>query len=350
MMATVTTPPPTTTMMIPRGDSPLLIIDTTAAAPPGNTPPSPIADTPAQGTVSPAVVPISLALRPSSSKQPHSIGALLHPPHTEEQECPILHEPIATIAFDTMPRPFDAAFPGHTAITLSPGCSHTFHAMALIYHWARNRCVLCPVCRAGPKDRQLSLRKLPQEWRYSLAARVRRQRRRDLEEAEEEDRQTAMQMAARQHTHPIILTVSPMFVELRLEVLSQINMHDLMTPLPLSWTVSSNPTRLEGGSIIFRVPPDELRHIPYPMGTLMRITPRTNQVLQPLQPSAWFVAGTEAHPGRGFHLHCDHEGFHHIHYTMSDMAYESMMIDALIEHDVLVAVPAPHLAPQPGAT
>ena len=194
-------------------------------------------------------MPLNLTLRPSKQQ----IQANLHPPTSVDQECPILQEPISTVTFDTLPRPFDLNNPTHTAITLTQ-CSHTFHAMALIYHWARSGGVLCPICRSGPKGQRLSLRRLPKEWKYSLAARVRRQKQKDREEAEEDDRQTALHMAANQ---PIILSISPMYIELRIEVLSQVDVRDLDTPLPLSWTMTSTPTRRHR-SIVFEVPNDEL--------------------------------------------------------------------------------------------
>ncbi len=199
--------------------------------------------------------------------------------------------------------------------------------------------MLCPVCRAGPEGQRLSIRRLPKEWRYSLAARVRRQKQTDRIEAEEDDRQAAFQiMSAQQHTQPIIISISPMFIEIRMEVLSQINMNDLDTPLPLSWTLSSIPTRTPG-SIIFDVPPDELNRIPYPVGTLIRIVPQTNRLLQPLHPSRWFRAGSDMHPSANFSINCNEHGYHHIHYIMSDMAYEELMLDAFMAYDVLVAMP-----------
>jgi hypothetical protein len=278
--------------------------------------------------------PLSLILRPSRQ----SLKACLHTPTSVEQECPILQETISTISFDTLPRPFDINNPTHTAITLAQ-CSHTFHAMALIYHWARSGRVLCPVCRAGPRGQRLSIRRLPKEWRYSLAARVRRQRQRDRDEAEEDDRQAALHLVANQHMQPIILSISPMFIEIRIEVLSQIDINNLDIQLPLNWTMSSVPTR-QPGSIVFQVPADELAGIPYKIGTLMRIAPQTNRLLQPLQPSRWFTAGTDMpSPHETFSLRCDENGFQHIHFTLSELMYDELMLDAFMAYDVLVAVP-----------
>ena len=276
-------------------------------------------------------VPVTLMLRPNKQ----TIKALLHTPG--DTECPILQETISSISFDTLPRPFYMDHPSHTAITLDH-CSHTFHAMALIYHWARSDSVLCPVCRSGPKGQRLSLRRLPTEWRYSLAARVRRQKHKDRAEVEADDRQIAIQMAHQQLIQPIILSISPMFIEIRIEVLSQINLGDLDTPLPLFWTMSSIPTRI-AGSILFFVPAHELIHLPYPMGTLIRIVPRTSHLLQPLRPSAWFTAGMDSHPSPGFSIRCDAVGVQSICYTLSEADYDELMLEAFMTYNVLVAVP-----------
>jgi len=167
---------------------------------------------------------------------------------------------------------------------------------------------------------------------------VRRQKQKDREEAEEDDRQTALHMAANQ---PIILSISPMYIELRIEVLSQVDVRDLDTPLPLSWTMTSTPTRRHR-SIVFEVPNDELARIPYKSGTLMRIVPQTNRLLPPLRPSRWFTAGVELFPNESFRVLCDENGFQQIHYTLSELLYDELMLDAFMAYDVLVAVPDIH--------
>jgi hypothetical protein len=129
-----------------------------------------------------------------------------------------------------------------------------------------------------------------------------------------------------------------MFIEMRIEVMSQININDLDTFLPLNWTMSTVPVRLSG-SIVFDVPMHELRRIPYPIGTTLRLVPKTNRLLQPLRPSRWFAAGLDVHPGTNFNIHCDENGFHQIHYTLSESEYEELMLDAFMAYDILVAVP-----------
>ena len=48
--------------------------------------------------------------------------------------------------------------PNHRGLRLA--CDHSFSAMALVFHWAYNRTVACPVCGRGHKDAHLNLVKL----------------------------------------------------------------------------------------------------------------------------------------------------------------------------------------------
>ena len=278
-------------------------------------------------------VKVAVALRPAKDQH---IDIELRLP-LADQECPILQEPIATASFDFLQRPYDTNHPAHTALTLC-SCTHTFHAMALVYYWARSGNVLCPVCRSGPKGQRLSIRRLPKEWRYSLAARIRRQRHLDRVEAEEDDRRVAVMVSQQQLIpQPIRLTMLPMFLNICIEVLSELNARDMDTPVPLAWTVTTIPI-VSSSSIIFDVPAEQLRHIPYPQGTRMRFVPRINPLLQPLQPSRWFVAGVDQITDGTFSTFCDAAGFHHMHYSMSSMAYDEMVMDTFVAYDILMTV------------
>lgn len=70
-------------------------------------------------------------------------------------------------------------------------CGHEFSGMNLVYHWARNRNVLCPVCRGGPAGAHLDLRKLPQHFRAEMAKKARSERRKDKLERVQEDEEAA---------------------------------------------------------------------------------------------------------------------------------------------------------------
>jgi hypothetical protein len=236
---------------------------------------------------------IDFALRPSKQ----SIRAQLH---ESESECPIMQEPISSAVVTHLPRPFMQSLPTHKALTLE--CAHTFHAMALVYHWARNSNVLCPVCRAGPKGQILAMGKLPKEWRYSLSARVRREQKKDKAEEEASDYQISLQTSLR--------------LDIRIET--------LFHPAPSSWTVTTRFIPLQN-CFVFDVPAAELKDIPFPVGTIMRLVPYTDT--RTLRPSCWFKAGSDPHPGPNFDLACDERGFHHMHISMSHDQFAALLAD-----------------------
>jgi hypothetical protein len=298
---------------------------------------SPDAPQPTPAAATEARHRIAITLRPLKSQ----LHADIHPPLNAEQECPILQEPIASASVEFLQRPFYATHPTHTAMSLCQ-CQHTFHAMALIYFWARSGSVLCPVCRAGPAGQKLSIRNLPKEWKYTLAARIRRQRRMDQAEAENDDRQAAIEMMTSQNMvhQPIILTMRPMYLNICIEVLSQVNIRDLDTPVPLSWTVTTNATMAAANTITFDVPAEELTYIPYPSGTYMRLVPRTNPLLQQLPPSRWFVAGEEHLADDSFSVACDHTGFRRMDYSISGSVYDEMVMDTFMAYDILMTIQA----------
>ena len=233
---------------------------------------------------------ITLSLRPSKCyDHVEKIGAKealsihLHEPDSEI-ECPILQESIqSTSGLEWCPRPFIVDQPKFSAITLQ--CKHTFHAMALVYNWARNRHVLCPVCRAGPKQRQLVISKLPKTWKYSLAARLRREWKEDKNRAEEEDRQTAIALAATSQEQQATLQ----FIVLLL-IESSTGIH--------TWMGRAIP--VPGiSSFIFYIPLSDVPTIPFVRGDNIRVLPFLHvfpsNFITNMPPSRWFELGTEDH-------------------------------------------------------
>ena len=109
--------------------------------------------------------------------------------------CPITQDPIADSALEWLPDcKFDRDNPTHTNMHLP--CGHDFSAMNIVYHWARNRNVLCPICRGGPKAARLDLRNLPPHFGPQLTRKVRSERRRDLQEQRREHHMAAVRLAA----------------------------------------------------------------------------------------------------------------------------------------------------------
>ena len=251
------------------------------------------------------MIDVALPIKPSRCK----LVVHIHEP-AKDVECPILQEPICDAVLDWMPRPYDADKPTHKAITTP--CGHTFHCMALMYHWARNQNLLCPVCRNGPKNAQLVMSKLPRNWRYSISTRVRRERRRDREEKEEADR-----LVARSFVDSPMPSVLFSF-KIRIE--SNISTYWLVQTIPMAVM----------DYVIFDVPEFELGIIPFTPTTKIRMLSLlyTSSGLTTLYPpSDWFQAGED--PGHNFNVHWNENGFQHIHFRMHDQQFSQMIQFAL---------------------
>jgi len=70
-------------------------------------------------------------------------------------------------------------------------CNHVFNGIYLIYNWARNKNVLCPVCRGGLEGAYLNLKQLPKHIGQGFARKVRTERRRDTAQSREESEEFA---------------------------------------------------------------------------------------------------------------------------------------------------------------
>jgi hypothetical protein len=223
------------------------------------------------------MVDVSMKLFPS---QKDLVGLKLAIPD-QETECPIPQEPIQTAVFESLPRPFCKAHPEHKALTL--GCSHTFHAMALVYHWSRSRNVLCPICRAGPQGQRLVMSRLPRDWRYSLSAKVKREKQKDREEAELENLRAATLLSQEAMTRTVVSFI------IRIEIQALTTGCQLM-----SWSLNTALTP-SNGCVEFEASEEELQTIPrFTEGTVMRFIPFAHSdalMSVMITPSEWFVVG-----------------------------------------------------------
>ena len=106
--------------------------------------------------------------------------------------CPITQDPIATSHLEFMEdQVVERDNPTHTGTRLA--CKHEFTAMCLLYHWARNGTVLCPICRSGPKGARLNLRALPEHFRADMVRRIKKEKTHDREENNRENEEAARQ-------------------------------------------------------------------------------------------------------------------------------------------------------------
>ena len=254
---------------------------------------------------------LSMQLYPSRQ----SIALKLHTPD-KDTECPILQEHISTAVFESFPRPFHRAHPEHTALTL--GCSHTFHAMALVYHWSRNKNVLCPICRAGPRSQRLAMNTLPEDWRYSLTSKVKRETRRDRIEAEREN----FRMAAMLSSEAPVNNVVSFVIKIEVQTLGNAG---------LAWRLDT-AFSARRGAVVFEVPDCDLAGIPIGIGTVVRLIPfaYSTHTVNMLKPSDWFVVGGgNATPSAGFTVEYNDVGaFKTIRLTLHEDEFTALIIDA----------------------
>jgi hypothetical protein len=112
--------------------------------------------------------------------------------------------------------------------------------------------------------------------------------------------------------------IPSMELEIRIEAQAGIS--------PASWVLKTKLVELRN-TVVFDVPLDELRKIPYPPGTFMRLVPYTNMHM--LQPSNWFKTGMN--PGNNFSAGSDAQGkFIHIHMTMPDDVFATLTADMIM--------------------
>ncbi len=257
---------------------------------------------------------LSMRLYPSKK----NLDLQLHIPD-KEAECPILQESIESTVFDKFPRPFYKDHPQHKALTL--GCSHTFHAMALVYHWSRNKNVLCPICRAGPRGQKLVMSTLPADWRYSLTSKVRQERKRDREETERENLRMATNLSRETDRRTVVSFI------IKIEIQAQPVGGTILT-----WRLGTVfAPRHE--AVVFEVPELELVGIPSFGFAMMRLIPfsYSTHTVNMLRPSEWFMSGSyDQRPMEGgFSVEYGPGGrFKKIKLTIHEDEFTALIVDA----------------------
>ena len=107
-------------------------------------------------------------------------------------ECNIMHSPVDEVDLGFLPPYLDESRKHLTGVRLQ--CKHTFAVSALVYHWARNKTVQCPICRSGPSSASLKLAALPFEFRDRIRKKIRREWEIDSLEAESSNFEVAMRL------------------------------------------------------------------------------------------------------------------------------------------------------------
>ena len=109
-----------------------------------------------------------------------SIKIQLSVPASDE-ECSIAMEPIAAYKLDFLP-PKACLIKNHPELTKgSLPCGHSFSALALMYHFAKNS-MTCPCCRGGHEREKMGEQSVPPHLRKSFTKHLQQERARDTRE------------------------------------------------------------------------------------------------------------------------------------------------------------------------
>jgi hypothetical protein len=107
--------------------------------------------------------------------------------------CPISQEPINDSLLEFLEKNYLIENqPNLKGVILN--CNHKFNGIYLLYNWARNKNVLCPVCRGGLQGAYLNVKTIPKHLNSSLMRKVRSERRRDTTQSRQENESIAQRL------------------------------------------------------------------------------------------------------------------------------------------------------------
>jgi hypothetical protein len=161
------------------------------------------------------------------------------------------------------------------------------------------------------------MNRLPNEWKYSMAARIRRERKQDRAEEERSNLQVALH-----HSLPSTMVVLPAF-ELEIRIEAELGVS------PATWTLKTKLIE-SPSTIMFIVPDNELQRIPYPPNTRVRLVPCTRMHI--LRPSNWFIPGLEPSGDFSsfFRVGCHATGIFHIDLTLPEDIFATLVSDLIM--------------------
>jgi hypothetical protein len=159
---------------------------------------------------------------------------------------------------------------------------------------------------------------LPEDWRYSLTSRVRRETKRDRDETERENFRMATQISREALNSTVVSFI------IKIEIQAQ-------TLGSLTWRLGTvfSPRR---DAVVFEVPEFDLIGIPFGPGTIMRLIPfaYSTHTVNMLKPSDWFVVGGEnIRQSGGFSVEYNETGgFKGIKLTLHEDEFTTLIVAA----------------------
>jgi hypothetical protein len=165
------------------------------------------------------------------------------------------------------------------------------------------------------------LSQLPEDWRYSLSSKIKREKKRDTDEAELENYRMAAMISQEDMTH----TAVSFIIQIEIQAFMSDN-------LITSWRLPTSLLSLHD-SVVFEVPSIELLSIPFGRGTIMRFIPvaYSNVLVTMLNPSEWFASGNN-HPTQSNNFQVEYDNdtgkFQSIKLTLHEDVFSSLIVDA----------------------
>jgi hypothetical protein len=203
-------------------------------------------------------IPVNLRTEGSLDTAKWITGILSVP--SPDEECPLTLDKMSDYSLEFLPdQAFMDRLPGYRKLTLP--CSHSFSAMAIVYHFARNN-LQCPMCRSGHMER-MSDSCIPSHIRVPFLEHLRKVRAEEQIELETQDHIIALSMSDPVENIMRLFDNAAILVQqypLNLSVFAYDNEDDLCPVLSISFPMFAHTTRLISGGedMLFATLPSHL--------------------------------------------------------------------------------------------
>jgi hypothetical protein len=169
------------------------------------------------------------------------------------------------------------------------------------------------------------MNRLPEDWRFSLSSKVRREKKIDKDEAEHESLRIATLLMSNE-----ALMVPRTVVSFIIYIEIQARTHDNSF---VTWKLNTaiSPSI---NTVVFEVPVEELSTIPFEVGTLMRFIPFASSMflITMITPSEWFESGGSIGICTNFQIeyHEESRRFKTIKLVLQEDEFSSIIVNAYL--------------------
>lgn len=168
------------------------------------------------------------------------------------------------------------------------------------------------------------MKQLPEDWRYSLSARVKKEYRKDREEMEQENFRAASIISREAMTRAVVSFV------IKIDIQALVAEQTLA-----SWTVNTVLAPSQEG-VVFEVPSTELRAIPFCEGITVRLLPiaYSNVLVSMMTPSPWFIMSGSERSSERFQIEFNEaKKFKSIKLILQEEEFSKLIVDAYFAYN-----------------